>query len=243
MRKLETVLILAGGLGKRLHPLTEDIPKSLVPINNIPFIAYQLSYLSQKGVKQVVLCLGHFSDQIIDFLKSSGNFNLEISYSVEEKPLGTGGAIMRASHLLGEDFGVLYGDSFLPIDFDEIYRVFKTSKKAGLMTIYKNKNELDGSNVIYKSGQVLAYSKTTQDPKMEYIDYGFSIFKKACFESLRHLESFDLSVLIDILINRRDLSGFVTTRRFYEIGSFHGILAFEDYIKNGGLNEFHISVS
>ena len=119
-------IILSGGLATRMRPLTQSIPKSLIPINNRPFIDYQLEYLSCQGITDVLLCIGHLGYMIKDYLGNS-KYNLSIDYSNEgENLLGTAGAIRLAfdQNKLQNNFFIMYGDSFLPINFKSVYDSF-----------------------------------------------------------------------------------------------------------------------
>ena len=112
------VAILAGGLATRLRPITEKIPKSLVDVAGEPFIVRQLDYLFRQRVRDVVLCIGYLGEMIEAVVGDGSRFGLRVSYSIDGPILlGTGGALRRAAPLLGEAFFVLYGDSYLPVDY------------------------------------------------------------------------------------------------------------------------------
>ena len=135
-------LILAGGLAKRIRPLTSNVPKCLIKINGIPFIDYQLKYLSKQGIKDVILCLGYLGDQVIDYLKNSSNYGINIIFVKDGKSLlGTGGTILNSHNFLEDNFMIIYGDSFLPINIKLVIKKFIKSKKSSLMVIIKNQNE------------------------------------------------------------------------------------------------------
>jgi NDP-sugar pyrophosphorylase family protein len=113
-------LILSGGLGKRLRPITDYLPKPLVPIDNIPLIDWQIRYFKKFGIKEFVICAGYRSKQIIDYL-SGKDLDVSIQYSIEKIPLGTGGAIKKASKYIEEEsFYVINGDVITNIDFRKL---------------------------------------------------------------------------------------------------------------------------
>ena len=137
------VVILAGGLATRLRPLTESVPKALIEVANTPFISWQLKYLHFQGVSSVLICLGYLGSMIEEFIGDGAGYGLDIQYSYEDKQLlGTGGAINQALHLLPEDFFILYGDSFLPINFNDVQKCYIDRKRMGLMTVLKNQNQV-----------------------------------------------------------------------------------------------------
>lgn len=225
------IAILAGGLATRLHPITLELPKSLLLINGQPFIKWQLELLASRGVESVVLCLGHQATAIMEFVGSGQRYGLRIEYSIEKSKLGTGGALKNAESLLGETFGVLYGDSYLPIDYLEIFDKYQNAKKSVLMTIHENRNKFDVSNVLFQPYGSLYYSKSNRLPQMKYIDYGFSVLS---FETLKLIPPgvpSDLSDTLESLSRSGEVYGYEIAERFYEIGSFQGILELEEYLR------------
>jgi N-acetyl-alpha-D-muramate 1-phosphate uridylyltransferase len=230
-----TCAILCGGLATRLRPATTKIPKSLLPINGSPFIAYQLSLLQVRGISRVVLCVGHLGDQINDFVGNGSRFGLDISYSFDgAKLLGTGGAIRHALPLLGDEFFVLYGDSYLTCNYQAVADAFRLSGKPALMTIYRNDDRYDASNVEVLGDRIVRYDKRNRTPGMNYIDYGLGVFARTAFELLPEGDSADLAGIYRALLASGDLASLDVKQRFYEIGSSEGIQAFERYLVSGG---------
>lgn len=227
-----TVAILAGGLASRLGEITKKLPKSLVIVSGKPFIFHQLEILKSQGIKNVVLCVGYLGEMIEHTVGDGHNFNLNIKYSYDgDKQLGTGGSIKKALHLLDSSFFVLYGDSLLPINFEKVQQAYN-AKKLGLMTIIKNDNAWDVSNVLYNDGKLIEYNKLNPKPNMKYIDYGLSILNKNAFDYFVNQQVFDLSDLFVLLSSKGQLSAFEVYDRFYEIGSKKGIQETEDYLNN-----------
>src|SRR3954470_13801070 len=172
------VAILAGGLATRLGPVTEKIPKALLSVAGQPFLAHQLQLLSKAGLRRVVLCVGHHGEMIEEEFGDGSGFGLEVQYSFDgPELLGTGGALKKALPLLGKQFLVLYGDSYLPIDYAEPIRAMEASGKLGLMTVYRNDNRWDPSNVYFSEGEIRAYNKKEISPEMRHIDYGLGVLR------------------------------------------------------------------
>ncbi len=225
------VAILAGGLATRLRPLTSTIPKALVEVAGKPFIRHQLAYLKGQGVSEVVMCTGYLGEMIEAEVGHGSEFGLKVSYSPDgEKLLGTGGALKRALPMLGEAFFVLYGDSFLPIDFAAVKNDFIASGKPALMTVLKNDNRWDKSNVVYRDGKLIEYNKQQTRPEMEHIDYGLGIVRREVFDNPPDQESFDLAGLYHQLSVTGQLAGYEVHQRFYEMGSFEGLKETEAYL-------------
>jgi N-acetyl-alpha-D-muramate 1-phosphate uridylyltransferase len=228
------VAILAGGLATRLRPLTETIPKSLVDINGEPFLWHQLRLLRSNGVERVVLCVSHLGEQLRDSAGDGREFGLHIDYSFDGSVLlGTAGALKRAQPLLGEDFFVLYGDSYLPIDLPAVDAAFRSSGKSGLMTVYSNEGQWDTSNVEFVDGQIVAYDKKARTDRMHHIDYGLGVFKIAALDRVPAGQPFDLAALYQDLLRSGELAAYEAPRRFYEIGSFGGIEELSSYLRQG----------
>ena len=227
-----TVLILCGGLATRLQPITKTIPKSLVMVNNKPMLQYQLDMLQKQGIRHVVLCVGYLGEMIQDtFGDKYRDILLEYSFD-GPKLIGTGGAIKKAYSKLSDTFFVLYGDSYLPVEYKPILEYFHTTNKEGLMTLFKNDNLYDTSNVVFKDNQIICYDKKNKTTDMNYIDYGLSIFNVSVFKTYPADCSFDLSQVMVNLVNNKKLAGYEVFNRFYEMGSINGLNELELYLKN-----------
>ena len=226
------VVILAGGLATRLYPVTQKIPKSLILIDGHPFIDHQLELLKEKGVTQIILCVGNFGEMIEAHVGDGSRFGLEVRYSYDKDVLlGTGGAIKKAAVMLPDAFMILYGDSYLDIDFSSIVQQFNAGTFPALMTVYRNRNTFDTSNIIMKNEKIVRYDKKSRDPTMEYIDYGLIAIRKNVFNEYPANEPFDLSLVLSRLVDSGQVLGYEVSKRFYEIGSTSGIRETEEYIK------------
>lgn len=218
------VAILAGGLGTRLGPLTERIPKSLVKVAGRPFAVHQLALLRAHGLTEIVLCVGHLGDQVQAALGDGRRWGMQLQYVFDGPSLlGTGGALRRALPFLGESFLVLYGDSYLECDYAAVERTFRISGKLGLMTVFRNANQWDRSNVLFVDGEILRYDKRHPTPDMQHIDYGLGAFRAQVFEVYPEGEAFDLAAVHQDLMARNQLAGLEVRQRFYEIGSSAGL--------------------
>ena len=226
------IVILCGGLATRLYPVTQKIPKSMIEIYGKPFLEYQIELLKKNGISDLVLCVGKFSEQIEQYFGNGEKFGVKIQYSRDGADLaGTGGALKKAEGLLENEFLVMYGDSYLPFDFQQAVAFFKEKRKQGLMTVLHNANKYEPSNVEVEGDLIKVYSKKEKTSQMEYIDYGLSIFKKEALRFLPAEEARDLSVLHLGLIADKQLLAFPVDQRYYQVGSFDGIEEFKAYIK------------
>jgi NDP-sugar pyrophosphorylase family protein len=224
-----TVAILAGGLATRLRPITETVPKSLLEVNGEPFVVYQLRLLQSKGIRRVVLCVGHLGELIQRAIGDGSTLGVQVDYSFDGPVLlGTAGAIRNALPKLGNSFFAMYGDSYLPCDYAAIARNFESAGVLGMMTVFRNEGKWDTSNVEFEAGgsvagTILAYSKTNRTPRMHHIDYGLGVFRSEAFQALPAGEACDLTELYTDLLQRKQLAAFEVHERFYEIGSPAGL--------------------
>ncbi|HTV75937.1 MAG TPA: hypothetical protein VMD57_02980, partial [Candidatus Baltobacteraceae bacterium] len=159
-------------------------------------------------------------------------FGVKLDYSFDgEKLLGTGGAIKRALPKLGKEFFVLYGDSYLPIEYAPVAEAFHRSGKSGLMTVYRNEGKYDTSNVVFADGEIKIYDKKNRLPEMRHIDYGLSLFKASVFNSYSSDQIFDLAEVMGRLVREKQLAGYEVRERFYEMGSPAGLAELETILK------------
>jgi N-acetyl-alpha-D-muramate 1-phosphate uridylyltransferase len=212
------VCILAGGLGARLGERVRDTPKPLLEVAGEPFLLHQLRLLSANGVREVVLCVGYRGD-LIERRIGSERFGVRIAYSYDQPGLdGTLGAVRRARPLLGERFLVLYGDTYLRIDYEAVARAWLESGLPAVMAVLRNEGRWDTSNVVFEHGLVKRHDKHRPTGEMQWIDYGLGGLSDAALAAAPSAER-DLSVLYRLLAERGELAGFPATERFYEIGS------------------------
>jgi NDP-sugar pyrophosphorylase family protein len=227
------VAILAGGLATRLRPITEKIPKSLVPVAGRPFLAHQLEMLHARGIRSAVLCIGFLGEMIQRDFGDGSACGMKLDYSFDgAKLLGTGGAIKRALPKLGGEFFVLYGDSYLPIQYAPVAETFHHSGKLGLMTVYRNEGKYDTSNVIFRDGEIVVYDKKVKLPEMRHIDYGLSLFKSSVFDAYAADQVFDLAEVMGRLVREKQLAGYEVLERFYEMGSPAGLAELETLLQS-----------
>jgi N-acetyl-alpha-D-muramate 1-phosphate uridylyltransferase len=225
------VAILAGGLATRLHPLTEQVPKALLRIAGRPFIFHQLELLRSQGLTRVVLCVGHLGEQIQAAVGDGGTLGLSIDYSYDGRELlGTGGALKRALPLLGDAFFVLNGDSYLTFPFAAVQSAFFDAGRPALMTVLRNDNRWDRSNVLFKNGELIEYDKQSRAPDMAHIDYGVSVLSRDVFVDYEESKVLDLADICRNLSMGGRLAALEVSGRFYEIGSPQGMRDTEEFL-------------
>ena len=217
-------VILAGGLATRLRPLTAHVPKAMLPIAGKPFLEHQMDLLRRCGIRDIVLCVGYLAGEIERYFGDGANFGVQLAYSRESgRLLGTGGALRRAKPLLAQDFVVLYGDSYLPLDYADLVRYARNSGMPATMVVYRNQDRWDRSNVLVVGGQVVLYSKTEPRSDMTYIDAGATVLRKELLAMVPSHGPAGLDALQQELARQGLLAAYESPERFHEIGSFAGL--------------------
>jgi len=218
------VVILAGGLATRLRPITEKIPKALVEVAGCPFLEHQIELLKRNAITDVIVCVGYLGEMIEQRYCDGKALGVLLRYSYDgPKLLGTGGAIKKSLPLLPEAFFVLYGDSYLPVDYQAVAAAFRQAQKPALMTVFANADAWDTSNVWFDNGRVRLYSKRERLPQMRYIDYGLMVCTPPIFDDFAENVAFDLAAPLETLSRKGELAGYEVQERFYEIGSQTGL--------------------
>lgn len=226
------VAILAGGLGTRLGAIGAECPKGMVPVNGRPFLAHVLDLLAGHEIERVVICRGHLGHLIEEGLGDGGRFGLRIDYSDEGPvPIGTAGALRRALPLLGERFLVMYGDTYLRVDYRAVAAAHAASGLQGLMTVLRNDGRWGPSNATYRSGRVEAYDKRRLPRGAAWIDYGLLSLTA---EALAGGDEADLADVLSGLARAGELAGMVVRRRFYEVGTPAALAETERFLARAG---------
>jgi NDP-sugar pyrophosphorylase family protein len=229
------VVILCGGQSTRLQPLTKDKPKSMVDVLGKPFIDHQLSLLKENNVKEVVLCIGKFGEQIRNYVGNGQKWDMSVKYSDDGgKLLGTGGALRKANPLLPDTFILMNGDSYLDIDYKRVLRTFYREENPILMTVYKATDKELCRNVCVRYKRIVAYDKTGKYRGLNYIDYGFTPMQKWLLRDFPPGEVFDFSKIYLQMIEAKSISCYRSLKKFYEIGSYEGLEETSEYIKYRG---------
>ena len=224
--------VLAGGYATRLGSLTKETPKCLIEINGRPFVDWQLELLMGKGYSDFIFCVSYKSESIQEYLGDGKSRGANIKYSYDgQTQLGTGGAIKNALPKLGNAFGVIYGDSYLPTNYLAAEQEFLSSGSQALMLVYENLNQFDSSNVEFVKGKLIKYEKGTRNSDMRHIDYGITFFRDTAFRLWMDQTSFDLSEVCHQLAKDNKLDGYEVFERFYEIGSMRGIEELSQYLR------------
>jgi NDP-sugar pyrophosphorylase family protein len=225
-------VILAGGLGTRLRPLTERAPKAMTPVNGKPFIDYQLELLRKGGVDEFVLCVGHLGEAIERHLGDGSSLGCSIRYSYDgPRLLGPAGALRKAEALLGDRFFVTYGDAYLRAPYGSLMGALAASGKLGVMAVYRNRGRFGKSDVVVKGGAVVRYDKKNTATGMDWINYGVTALQRKAVDLIPEGRFCDEEEFYGALVDRRELVAFEVKDRFYEIGTPESLSEFEAFIR------------
>lgn len=228
------VVILDGGMGTRIRPLTEGQPKAMIMVEDKPFLEYQIELLRKNRVAEIVICVGHLADHIKDYFGDGAGFGVDIRYSEEKgKLLGMAGALKNAEPLLAEEFLAMNGDSYLLLDYAEIMSCFKKRGELGLMVAYRNHDRYRASNVAIEGELVTVYDSNKISPEMTHIDAGLWAFRKRALSLIPPRCPVSQEQFFRKLIEGNHLLAFEVSQRFYEIGSFSGLAEFSQLIQGG----------
>jgi NDP-sugar pyrophosphorylase family protein len=216
--RLPPICVLAGGLGKRLGEAVRDTPKPLLDVAGEPFLMHQLRLLARHGAARVVLSVGYLGEMIERRIGTS-QFGIEITYSYDgPSAIGTLGAVRKAAPALGERFLILYGDTYLRLDYRAAARAWEDSGLPALMTVLRNEGRWDVSNAYFDGTRVARYDKRVPAPEMSWIDYGLGGLRSEALDLLPD-KADDLADLYHELAERGELFGFEASERFFEIGT------------------------
>ena len=229
------VVILAGGLGTRLLPLTAQVPKPMVPVNGVPFLEHQLRLLASQDLTDVLILTGYLGEQIEDCFGDGRKLGLRIRYSREQQPLGTGGALREAHRFLAESFLLIYGDSYLPIEYGAISWLLNHTGAGAVMALYRDafaQTKVRPNVALGADGAVLRYDKhAVSDPDLQYVEAGVLALRRRVLDPIRPGQAVSLEQeIFPILIGNRRMFGYPTAQRFYDMGTPEGLKVIEEHL-------------
>jgi NDP-sugar pyrophosphorylase family protein len=220
-----------GGEGTRLKPITEKIPKPMVEINNRPFLEYLFDLLLENGIDEAVLCAGYLWEKVKehfgDEYTGQDEKSLTLKYSIEPRFYGTGGAVKNAEKYVNDYFFIVYGDTYLPIDYRDMARIIHEKGTMGLISVYNNSDNITNNNVtVNNDDYVIKYDKFQETPDMNGVEAGTLLFNKSILSLLPDVDDLDKDQKVSLemyiypkLIAQRQLIGYITDIRYYDMGT------------------------
>lgn len=229
---IKQAVILAGGIGRRLRPITLKIPKPMVLVNNHPFLEYLIKLLKENGITEIVLLLGYLPEKVSNHFGNGKNFGISIKYSIGDISLETGTRIKNAENMLDSHFLLMYCDNYWPLKLKNLEDFYNKHNTFASITVYENKDNSTKNN-IYVDGNsyVTKYDRTRQDKNLNGVDIGFFIINKKIMELMpKHNFSFEQEILPK-LIEKKQLCGFMTQHKYHSISTIERLRQAEEYLK------------
>lgn len=216
-------VILAGGRGEALRPYTYELPKSMLPIKGRPLLEYLIGSLRKAEIREIVICIGYLGEKIQEYFGDGAKFGVHLSYSLEKTPLGTGGAIQKVAHMLGnESFMLLHGDILVDLNLNDIVHFHKDQETVATVALTSAANPSPyGQFELHGQSIVGFYEKVAKgEAKSNLVNTGIYIFSPALFQYFpAGRKSFMLEPIIQKLTAAKQLSGFVFEGQWYDVGS------------------------
>lgn len=232
MTRINQAVILAGGRGTRLLPLTQHTPKPMVILNQKPFLEYLLELLKENGIREIVLLLGYLPEKIVDYFGDGSAWGVKIKYSLGAVEEETGTRLRGAAALLEQRFLLMYCDNYWPLDLNSLAEFYERQKTLASVTVYANRDGITKNNIfVDEKGMVKKYDKSRTDPNLNGVELGFFIMDKKILELMPEGNfSFEQEIL-PALIRRNALSGFLTDHRYYSVSTPEKLKLAEEFLK------------
>ncbi len=220
-KKIKQAVILAGGMGLRMRPLTYDLPKIMVPVNGRPFVEYLFDQLKNNGIERVILLLGYLPEKVIEYVGDGAKFGLNVQYSISDLNDGTATRVKKAEHMLDNEFLLMYCDNYIHLDLDSYLDFHRAGKALVTVTVYSNKFSTTKNNVfVDDSGYVLKYDKSRVEPGLNGVELGFFIMRKDVVRRMSKESNFYIDEkIIPELVAERKLRAFVTDDLYHSLST------------------------
>lgn len=219
---IKQAVILAGGLGTRLRPLTNDRPKPMVLVNGRPFSEYLIEAVKKNGIREVLFLLGYLPEVVIGYFGDGSKFGVQIKYAITDVAYKNGTRIKKAAHLLDDTFLLMFGDVWWPLDLEKMFDFYKTMGLPAMMTVYDNKEGKGefghkGNVDVSFDGHIIYYRDFIDGLNFRGLDIGSYIFNKEAVDMMP-VSDFELQGdFLPQLIERRELAGYVIRDDYYTI--------------------------
>jgi len=233
---IKQAVILAGGKGTRLRPLTYDVPKPMAIVHDRTFLEYLIEMLRENGISEVVLLLGYLPEKIIQHFGDGSNYGIEIKYSVGKVTDKTGTRIKNAESMLDDTFLLMYCDNYWPLNLKKLLEFYIEHRTLASTTVYINKDSMgeygaENNICVDDDGYVLKYDKCRKNNDLNGVDIGFFIISKNVLALMPdHNFSFEEEIL-PLLVDKRQLSGYQTEHRYYYISNLESLKQTEQFLQ------------
>ena len=221
LQRPRQAVILAGGQGTRLRPLSDIRPKAMIEIHGRPFLEEIVEMLKDQGFEEVLMLLGYLPEVVQDYFRDGSKWGLKISYSVTPVENNTGRRLKLAEPLLHDCFLLLYCDNYWPMQMEPMWKCFVESGAEAMLTVYSNKDGWTKNSIrVDSEGYITAFDKRGTTPDVQGVEISYAIFRKSVLDLLPENENVPLEETVyPVLAARRELAAFVTDHRYYSVGS------------------------
>ena len=231
MTKPTQAVILAGGRGERLRPLTDTVPKPMIAFHGTPFLDYLLELLREQGIERVVLLLGYLPEAIRSYCGDGSRWGLSIDYAVSPVEDDTGRRLQQAASKLDPIFLLMYCDNYWPLQLDRLWRQFSAAEASAAFVVYRNDDRHTRDNVaVDADGFVTRYDKDRTAAGLRGVEIGFAICRREALALLPDGNpSFEREVYPRLAAQRK-LRALVTDHRYYSVSSPERLPATEQFL-------------
>jgi len=216
--KFMKAVILAGGLGKRLRPLTNNKPKPMMPLGGKPILVHVINWVKKNDMKEIVLCVSYLHKTIEDYFGDGKKFGVKIEYAISSKPLATAGQLKTAEKFIDDTFVCVYGDTILDFNLKNMIRQHKKKKSFITMSLYEYKTNIRYGVIDTKNnGKVSAWN---EKPEIKAkVNMGCYVMEPAILSFIPKNRSFGMDTVVKKAISKRkDVNSFLSKKGFVDIG-------------------------
>jgi histidinol-phosphate phosphatase family protein len=225
-------VILAGGRGTRMRPITNDRPKPMVPILGRPFLEYQIEQLRDQGFERILMLLGYLPEVVMNHFGDGRRWGVRIEYSVTEPDQLTSSRVATARHMIDPCFLLLYCDNYWPMQMQRLWARFRVAGKPGLITVYSNKDGYSrGSVLLDKDGNVQVFDRLRTTPGLQEVEISYAILTDLALDLLPEQDTLFEEAIYTPLAQQGRLASFVSDHRYYSVGSLHRLPLTEAFMR------------
>lgn len=229
---IKQAVILAGGLGTRMRPFTDEAPKPMYPFHGKPFIQYLVEQIKSFGIDRILILLGYLPEKIMDYLKDGSEYGVNITYDITPVEYNTGDRLLHAKDMIDSQFLLMYCDNYCPINFTKLSREYVDNKALIQLSVYENKDNYTKSNLLVEDGMIKSYDKTRTNPNLQGVDIGYAVINKEVFQYITERDANFEAMVYPELIRQGKLFATVTKHRYYSVGSWERINLTEQFFGN-----------
>lgn len=232
MKYITQAVILAGGLGTRLRPLTLTTPKPMIYFWGKPFLHYLIDLLKTNGIREVILLVGYLHEQIEEYFGNGEKFGISIRYSYSPVEADTGMRLRNAYPLMDQTFLLLYGDNYWPLRLTELAEYYESMGRKALVTVYHNRDGATKNNILVEDGLVKDYDRKRLKKHLNGVDIGFFILNKSILKDFPKRNFSFEEVVLPKLIAKKQLAGFLTDHKYYGLNTAERVPAIQEYFRS-----------